>query len=216
MKLDSTNFRGGLTLIEVLVVIGVLIVLWMMLLPSVTHCGPRAPRINCVNNLRQIELALKTWAVYNGDKWPMDLSFTNNGTRESAERGVVFTTFLKMSNELSAPKLLICPADNSRKVAASFPELLNVNASYFVELDVTPTNAETIVLGDRNLTLNDIPVKPGLISIATNSLLGWTDEIHLKQGNIGLADGSVQQLSTPKLRNALEHSEFVTNRLAVP
>ena len=215
MKTAVTNFRRGMTLIEVLVVIVVLIVLWAMLLPSST-APRRAPRINCVNNIRQIELAFKTWAMDNGDQWPMDLSFTNNGTRESAERGVGFTTFLKMSNELSAPKLLVCPADNARKVAPSFRELLDGNTSYFIGLDVTPTNAAAIVLGDRNLLLDKVPVKPGLVTLTTNSFVGWTDEMHFRQGNIGLADGSVQQVSEPKLRNALEHSESVTNRWVVP
>ena len=38
------------------------------------------------------------------------------------------------------------------------------------------------------------------------SQAGWTDNQHQKQGNAGFADGSVQQLSTTRLRDALRNS----------
>jgi len=35
---------------------------------------------------------------------------------------------------------------------------------------------------------------------------GWTDKLHTKNGNVGLADGSVQQLSSSRLRDSLRAS----------
>jgi prepilin-type processing-associated H-X9-DG protein len=39
---------------------------------------------------------------------------------------------------------------------------------------------------------------------------------HNGAGNIALADGSVQQFSTPGLQTAIEHTGFATNRLLFP
>jgi len=41
--------------------------------------------------------------------------------------------------------------------------------------------------------------------------VSWTASIHVNQGNLGLTDGSVQQLSSASLRNALRNSGDVTN-----
>jgi hypothetical protein len=38
----------------------------------------------------------------------------------------------------------------------------------------------------------------------------------MKQGNVGLADGSVQGFSSTALRRALENTGVETNRLAMP
>ncbi len=47
---------------------------------------------------------------------------------------------------------------------------------------------------------------------------GWTAEIHGNQGNVGLADGSVQQYSNAGLQKALQDFGNATNvwRLALP
>jgi prepilin-type processing-associated H-X9-DG protein len=77
-------------------------------------------------------------------------------------------------------------------------------------LDAYP---QMLLLGDRNLTLDGIPAKPGFVTITTN-VVGWTSEVHNNLGNIGLADGSVMQLSTAKLQQMVQGT--MTNRLVVP
>ncbi len=98
-----------------------------MLLPALARAKQKAQRINCVNNLKQDGLAFRLWEGDNGDKYPMAVSTNKNGTMEYG--GDVFHHFQVMSNELSTPKILACPADN-RTAAATFAGLKNQNVSY--------------------------------------------------------------------------------------
>ncbi len=53
--------RGGFTLIELLVVIAIIAVLIALLLPAVQAAREAARRAQCVNNLKQIGLAMHNY-----------------------------------------------------------------------------------------------------------------------------------------------------------
>jgi len=65
--------RHGFTLIELLVVIAIIAVLIALLLPAVQAAREAARRAQCVNNLKQIGLALHNYHDLN-DKFPMGAS----------------------------------------------------------------------------------------------------------------------------------------------
>jgi hypothetical protein len=70
----------------------------------------RAEAILCCNNMKQMGLASRTWAIDNGDVSPPNM--------------------LCMSNELSTPKILVCPADTGRRFVMDWASYTSANCSY--------------------------------------------------------------------------------------
>jgi hypothetical protein len=104
----------------------------------------RAASIMCVNNLKQFGLAVRVWSLDNNDKYPPNI--------------------VCMSNELSTPKILVCPSDTNRTAAANFLNFSTANCSYeYFGADASDTEPTRV--------LSRCPI----------------------HGNIGLCDGSVQR-----------------------
>jgi hypothetical protein len=183
---------------------------------SATHrVAARSQRINCTKNLKQLGLALKSSALDHGDKFPMQVVAERDEPLKTIESRDVFNSFFqRMSNELANPTVLLCPADIRQPAPNWGSGLSNLNLSYFLGLDAMDTNPQMFLIGDRNLTNGPLPPNHLLIP-NTNFPAGWTREMHHYQGNIGLADGSVQQYSNPRLSEALRTGASA-NRLAMP
>ena len=212
----GTSARQGFTLVALLVIIAVLALLAAMLLPALAGAKTKSARIQCVNNLKQSCLAFRIWEGDNNDKYPMAVSTSLGGSMEYIDGANTFRHFLVMSNELSTPKILACPAD-TRTAAANFSKLNNQNVSYFVGLEASDEFPTRFLDGDRNLTASLAP-ESGILKLVPGQPVSWTETMHVNQGNVGLSDGSVQQLSSSSLQNALQVSGEPTNawRIALP
>jgi prepilin-type N-terminal cleavage/methylation domain-containing protein/prepilin-type processing-associated H-X9-DG protein len=155
-------------------------------------------------------------------------------TAFSATRGGVFSMFAVMSNELNTPKILYCPAEYQTTLrnqgtvfgntaAGQTGFFSDYGASYFVGVDAQDTQPQMFLTGDHNMGDGGNPPTQAQIygdaaggtrrfmSVGTNSTavaswVGWADNQHSKQGNVGLADGSVQSLSRSGLQSALANT----------
>ena len=58
--------RGGFTLIELLVVIAIIAILAALLLPALSSAKQKAQQINCVSNLKQMNLAYSMYVQDTG------------------------------------------------------------------------------------------------------------------------------------------------------
>ncbi len=216
----ATRSTDSLTLVETVVVIAIVAVLVGMLLPALVLTKKRGCRILCVNNVKQVALVFRVWANDHNDKFPMQVPVADGGSLEWIESGMVAPHYRVMSNELSIPKILICPDDSTRKGALNFEtNFTDANISYFVGVDGSVDRPGMLVSGERKITLNRAQLKRGLWSLDTNQNLGWARQIHLRHpyaGNVALANASVHQVDGSGLRNLLANSGVATNRLTIP
>ena len=220
----ASRATGGFTGWDLLICVVTVVLAAGFLLPMIARPKPgRSKRIACVSNLKQIGLAFRMWSNDNGEKFPMQSSVfsTNGGSMEFNFTGEVWRHYLVLSNELSNPKILVCPMDsqNRQKVADWQSFTNNSHLSYFVGLDADETKPQSILSGDRNLTATIKPAR-GVLNLTATDRLEWTKDIHKQMGNVGLGDGSVQQVTTPSLNKQLQAAFLSTtqavHRLALP
>jgi competence protein ComGC len=214
MKGLSKIWLTAFTRIELLVVLLVFALMALLVLPGLARAKQKRWRIQCTNNLKQMGMAFRGFAIDNDGNSPTRVSTNRLGIPGSIEGMEAFRIFQVMSNEMSTPNVLVCPADSRMPAKSLGLGFSNSNLSYFVSLEAVETYPSMLLTGDHNLT-NGLPVVNGILMLPPNRPAGFTDELHHRQGNIGLADGSVQGWTSSRLRDALTGGSM-TNRLAMP
>jgi len=213
----STRGGRGFSLTELLVVICAVAVVAVLLLPALAASKRKSSRLGCVDNLKELALGFKMWAGDNGDKFPMQLAATNDTMMKLISNGNAYVLWQTMTNEMSTPKILHCPADTNHIAATDFTVgFSDANISYFFSLDAGETHPQMILSGDDNLAVNGVRVQPGILNLWTNAAVGWTKERHGDAGNVALADGSAQQTTSSSLLQFVQQTGVATNRLVIP
>ena len=124
--------RKGFTLVELLVVIGIIALLISILLPSLNRARETANRVKCGSNMRQIGQAIQLYANENKGNYPrtrykVDASTT--GTWDTTNSSAAQDPFLNQLNDNDVnkamfllirtqditPEVFICPSSNDEK-----------------------------------------------------------------------------------------------------
>jgi prepilin-type N-terminal cleavage/methylation domain-containing protein len=175
MKKMRRTKVGAFTLIELLVVIAIIAILAGLLLPVLARAKAKAIQTQCVNNIRECGTAFRLWSDDNNSRYPMSYIGNANYPQLNVAAPVpgsayanTYRFFQAMSNELSAPKLVMCPADE-RTATTNFTTGMsapvanggmNLSVSYFVCAQADESNPRMFLCGDRNIT-SDSVTSPG-------------------------------------------------------
>jgi hypothetical protein len=142
-------------------------------LPAVAKAKGRAGRIKCLNNLKQVVLALKIYASDHDDHYPFQIPEAQGGTKEQTRQDArgddrkPFIHLMKLKNELGSPRILTCPDDPGGKAVRTWSEFEERHVSYQFR------SGESV---------NE--VKPA-------EVIAWCPFHH----NVALVDGSVYQMT---------------------
>ncbi len=193
----KSSQRGSSTFVDMLFLVLTAAILVGWFIPEFilkprrrTGCG-----ISCVSNLKQVGLACRIWSNDNGDRFPWMISTNANGTLELTNSGNAFCHFLALSNEMSSPKAFYCPQDRLKARAVTWMNFDDGALSYFVGWNASEDDQNSLLSGDRTISTNG-RIHSGSLILEKESPVQWAKGLHPEGGNIGLADGSVHQVTS--------------------
>ncbi len=193
--------RRGFTLIELLVVIAIIAVLIALLLPAVQAAREAARRAQCVNNLKQIGIALHNYHdqvgafPYGADAWgaPGPTNFFGGNwvlmVLPQLEQNALYNSFnfslqtagttavMNTTVIRTVLNVLICPSDgtgNALPVKNNRQETINPAMALWYEGSMGPTDMD------------------GLIPFCPPSPAGNPTQTYCKQGTWGTSTNNVQ------------------------
>ncbi len=187
MRLKNNHYNVGFTLIELLVVIAIVAILAGLILPALNRARESARRTVCVNNMRQLILALHIFAQNHGHSSILEDSTTNklweHDTKVSLGR--LIPGYIDSRSTFYCPSQTYYRIDNSDYGIQNFQQVgLECRSSYYVR------GAEEFISSSTNKTafLSDVEVPQDNKIAHRNGL------------NAAYSDGSVQWVNNEMKR----------------
>ncbi len=211
MESKATDARSAFTLVELLVVVGIVAVLLAILLPALARAQDGARTVRCAGNLRQIALAANMYAIENDDVLPRSshsalahgqlpwgpalMNQLNAGTYT----GAFGPEWEKLINGLYR-----CPSDLRRGVGqysyakSVYPELTGPETGItpaagktWPRMQRIPRHASTILFVDYQGTSDHVMAHFWYIGAASDDVAKLR---HRNRANYAMVDGHVETL----------------------
>jgi prepilin-type processing-associated H-X9-DG protein len=170
-------------LIELLVVIAIIAVLAAMLLPALAKAKTKGKRISCLNNMRQVGLALHMYDLDFGGKLPnpgANQSFDFENQNTPANPLQVFRPYLGVKSPSTAPPpIYICPSAQPSPKPTYAPTPFSSTAILFSQLIIDKSlgkirsPARTCVMQETFALFNAVWYEPETVAGSPDTYTQW-------------------------------------------
>jgi len=207
--------RDAFTRLDAVACLAGLALLGLLVLPALGVNRTRSDRFVCLNNLRQLGIALQLWGGEHNDLPPFEVPVSEGGTRQHTLSPNVWLHLSWLSNEVATPRIFLCPSDTGRP-ASDFsaspsggylhPNFRDQATSYFLSHPAVGI-ATGIVAGDRNLPFDGTASCARFNFAFTIQVFSmsrsWTAGLHEPGGNLLRSDGRADAVDGAGLRAAI-------------
>jgi prepilin-type N-terminal cleavage/methylation domain-containing protein len=162
-------FRKGFTLVELLVVLGIITVLIALLLPGLSRARMQANAVQCASNMRQVGMAMLIYAdEQNGYLFPDHMGWDANSVQpwpyNNDPNTTTFKTWPVVVFGVWNPPIMLCPTDLEPYADHSY--ILNDYMAYYNEkygrtLPAGRSPSDVVLMGEKTTTTYDYYMEYG-------------------------------------------------------